>query len=287
MTLFYKKKRTYHRISDVKEDMAFGVERENRRFFLSFASITEFSTWYDTLKPNEKTLNEIVRSDHRKLILDIDTPSPDSMPADELWLLKDFYDFERHVVSRIREVFYLLQIGKPDVIVYDMCSDNKLSYHVVVSNFAFSARTCRGLCSIISSGQVWERCVDAGVYKTLQSIRIEGSTKFGEHRWKNRVIDGAIQNIVNIETGLLSCLEHAKVSDFACDIVTVPFSEINNSRFVMSDCFKVRKTCGDTVFLRRVKPGFCCQCNRVHFKENAMVKQTTFVCWRFFATHRT
>jgi hypothetical protein len=200
-----------------------------------------------------------------------------------------------------------------------MCSQDKISYHFAVSNFAFSAKTCMGLCAIIRQGQIWERFVDTGVYKSIQCIRLEGSTKFGEQRWKiragicpegeNRIYDVSAfapfhtssscfeakantSNRANArECLLLSDLRDACVPDVSCSVV---YNECSLAKargpFVhdasLLDHFEVRRACNRTVFLKRIKPGFCSQCNRVHNKENAMVKydrygRQRFVCWRF------
>jgi hypothetical protein len=190
------------------------VDQGEKRFYLSFTSSSEFQRWYVTLAPHEKTMNEVVVSNNRKLIIDIDHPDSD---YDQSLLL--FYDFERHVTSRIHDVFMTLGIGKPEIIVYDMCNDEhgsfcKISYHVVVTNFVFSAETCKGLCMIISSGQVWDKCVDTGIYKKKQCIRIEDSTKFGENRQKKRTVD----NELPFSSGLLSDFRGTTESHIVCNI---------------------------------------------------------------------
>ena len=225
-----------------------------------------------------RTLNEVVRSEVRKLVLDIDDPRDDKLLM---------YDFERHITSRIHDVFFELDIGIPEVLVYSMCSDCKISYHAVVSNFMFSTQACFGLCALISSGQPWECCVDTGVYKKVQFIRLEMSTKFGETRWKERLGDPG-----SLRQGILSYTEGTIISNFVAQVsckssaillpkldVIIPFRQ-----------FKVgRPNSSGIIPLHRIEPGMCPQCNRVHDKENAFIKSSlagpVFVCWRYYYSH--
>ena len=209
--MFYKGVRIHYKIPTIHSWSScvfiVSVDRGNRRFFLEFASSDEFEQWYTMLSPEEKTMNEVIVSDVRKLIIDIDDPD-DYKLANQLL----FYDFGTHVTFRIREVFMVLGIGDPQIIIYDMCDDFKISYHAVVTNFTFDAKTCKGLCMIIASNQIWDKCVDVGVYKTVQSVRVEGSTKYGQHRWKTRTnnyhlpfASGLLSNNCNTTKSYITC----------------------------------------------------------------------------------
>ncbi len=282
MMLFYRKKRIHRRLSAIADPgFVVNVDRGNHRFFLNFYSVSEFETWQVTLDPEDRTFNEVVTSDLRKLIIDIDGP-PCALPM---------FDFERHIESRIRDVFAALEIGTPDVLMFSMvdahgeiCED-KLSYHAVVSNFSFSARTCMGLCMIISSGQAWDKYVDMGVYKTVQCVRMEGSTKFGETRWKHRV-----SSADDFAKGLLS--QSACKSDFSCALTESRYRQVSvkteektgKSTIIDMSQFRMGKpNVNGTVPLYRTRPGYCCQCERVHDRENAAImdRGSTFVCWRY------
>jgi hypothetical protein len=285
----YKGIITYYRLEDILHpNFVVSVDRGKKRFFLNFVSVYHFKKWYAKLCPEEKTMNEVIMSDRRKLIIDIDESDDNSLLM---------FDFERHVKTRIHDVFTMLEIGIPDVIVYNMvdksgnvCTD-KLSYHIVISNFSFSAATCKGLCMIISSGQIWDKCVDKGVYKSVQCIRMEGSTKFGEKRWK-RVIETTNVGTTNVDTkGLVSFIEDTVKSDFTCKCSltsspSIAHFSLNN---IDTSQFKIGKQTNTYVSLIRIKSGYCHQCNRIHDKENASIQyilgQPTFVCWRYKSTH--
>lgn len=278
--VFYKGIGVYYRLEDIPcPNFVVNVDRGLKRFFLNFTSLYHFEKWYANLHATEKTINEVIMSDTRKLIIDIDDG-----PSTALHI----FDFERHVSSRINQIFTTLDIGFPEVIIYNMVDESgdqsydKLSYHVVVSNFSFSAATCKGLCMILSSGQVWENCVDLGIYKTVQCIRMEGSTKFGEKRWKQ-----ACGNNAKFQHGLVSNIGKTIKSEFTCNpLYCKSLHSINYSlNSVDMSQFKIAKKTAAYVSLYRIKPGYCNQCNRVHYRENAAIRyimgQPTFICWRY------
>lgn len=281
---FYKKQKIYHHLNQIfNKAFVVSVDQGVHRFFLNFPSIYNFENWYVKLLPDERTINEVVTTDIRKLVIDIDgDPNNDD--------LLHLFDFERHIRSRIHDVFMTLDIGTPDVILYSMKNSsgnwctNKLSYHAVVSNYAFSARTCLGLSMIISSGQAWVNNVDAGVYKSVQCIRMAGSTKFGEQRWK-WTIQGAN---TQFRRGVVSCLEGTVLSDVTCNLVTI--GDVHTGVELRSGIdftqFKIDRTTRFGTRLDRIKPGYCHQCNRKHDNENAVIKHLpdgrhVFMCWRF------
>ena len=283
--MFYKGIKIHYKIPTVthytSSTFIVSVDRGNRRFFLEFGSSDEFEQWYTTLAPEERTMNEVIVSDARKLIIDIDDPD-DYKLANQLL----FYDFEAHLTSRIREVFMVLGIGDPHIIIYNMCDDFKISYHAVVANFTFSAKTCKGLCMIIASNQIWDKCVDVGVYKKVQSVRVEGSTKYGQRRWKKRTSNHHLP----FASGLLSNKSNTTESYIICNISTHCLkkccfpSDTELLSGVDLSQFKRGKIKNNILPLYRVKPGFCTQCNRIHDRENAAIKyvfgRARYICWR-------
>lgn len=287
--LFYRGARVYHRLENIREkQFVVSVDKGDKRFFINFCSADAFESWYVDVPPDERTMNEVVMSDTRKLVIDIDGGSPtfceDSQKISNLLM----FDFERHVQSRIREIFAVLEIGIPDVVMYRMTdelgevSHDKLSYHAIVSNFRFSAKTCMGLCMIIASEQAWDKCADTGIYKAIQCVRMEGSTKFGEKRWKWATSDGTFKR------GLVSHLEDTVESGVTCNPYIKPASRLVGLDNVDMSQFKAcRSRCGKYVHLQRTRPGYCTQCNRTHDRENAALLGTnTFVCWRSFVGQR-
>ena len=304
--MFYNNKRLFYRMCEIKRsvselslDICIQIERGNKRYYTSFESADSLKRWYMQLSDEERTCHEVIAGERRKLVIDIDGEEDGSY---------DFYDFARHIVSRIQCVFLDMEIGvlqTKDVLVYNMCSESKISYHVIVTNMTFSADTCRGLCAIISHGQVWESLVDNAVYKRVQHIRIEGSTKYGQRRWKNIIYNNiederkcCNESIVseNFHKSLLSNVYgvmHSSVEavnkipyNFPMTQVLTKHSEILKNLSSSLDSFKVRRVSGNRVFLDRIRPSMCINCDRVHMRENAMIclnanaSEYTMVCWR-------
>lgn len=307
--MFYNNKRLFYRMRDIRqsvnastcaqgENICIQIERNNKRYYTSFESVDSLEQWYRQLSDEERTCHEVVTGERRKLVIDIDGEEDGSF---------EFYDFAKHIVSRIQCVFLDMEIGvlqTKDVLVYNMCSEYKISYHIIVANMTFSADTCKGLCAIISHGQVWETLVDHAVYKRVQHIRIEGSTKYGQRRWKNIYEDdeqtcrnGSIVS-KNFNKSLLSnvCgVMHSNVE------YTIKFSVQHITQFLTMHNeilrnFKVRRISGNRVFLDRIRPSMCIKCDRVHMRENAMIclkvrkggashlrdSEYNLVCWRSY-----
>jgi hypothetical protein len=290
--MFYKSLRVYPTLSHVRSlphCIIIQIDRGNRRFFAGFSSLDNFEAWYKQLDSISRTLNEVITSDMRKLVLDIDNcletdhclsgASESLGRAECMWM----YDFERHIKSRIRHVFSELEIGHPEILVYDICDDTTISYHVVVSNMAFSASTCLGLCLLISTGQVWEHMVDKGVYKSTQNIRIEGSTKYGQIRWKRLCGREESTPSPSLRKGLLSVISDIQHPDLKLAVTgdTQLYTMVKQHTY---RDFKIRKICNNVVFLDRIRSGMCVQCHRVHTRENATVRYgigpPLFMCWR-------
>lgn len=265
------------------------VDRGTQRFYLGFASLDDFEKWYVKLPPDERTINEVITSDVRKLVLDIDGEQDSVL---------HMFDFQRHINTRINDVFAALDIGIPNILLYRMTDGKgewctkKISYHVVVSNFAFSAYTCLGLCMILSANQAWSKYVDTGVYKKTQCIRIAGSTKYGEQRWK-WVVQGAD---TEFRRGMLSCLEGTVLSDVTCKVTSSYSTARLQMDYILPEYvdmsqFRAVKTHKNTVCLYRIKPGYCPKCRRTHDKENAAIRYLpngcpVFVCWRYSIAFR-
>ena len=246
------------------------VDRGQSKFYIPFDSVDDFEKWYVGLSPTERTINEVIRSDMRKLVLDIDSDTDD---------LLTMYDASQHIPSRIRNIFEMLDIGVPEIILYRMTDGKELcdvSYHVVVHNFVFTASTCLGLSMILSSGQPWCKNVDLGVYKKVQCMRIAGSTKYKQNRWKWAVSGGDVE----FRRGLISNLEGTIESSFTCALRVNAQPQFSRSiPDVDMTQFKVLRMAAFTR-LQRIRPGYCPQCDRKHDRENAAVIHGKFVCWR-------
>jgi hypothetical protein len=299
-------KRVYYRLQHVKSHpVILQIDRGNARYFTGFQNMRNFIVWYKNVPEKERTFNEVIVSDMRKLIIDIDDP-------DELELrnMLAFYDIERHVTARIRQVLQEFYITA-EILVYNMSNDEHISFHFIVSNVAFKAKTCYGLCELICANQVWEPLVDKGVYKRIQMMRIEGSTKYGQQRHKpfvdiNKSFIGNVSIILHHDLDItvspqqavsiirraneqaVSIIRRANERAVSISIIRkegggqlqatgntpfrwpAPFTDRPIGQFIPAH-FKIRKITHNAVFLDRIRPAMCMQCTRVHTSENAVI----------------
>lgn len=282
--MFFRTKRQYFLLHNVPSTgYTFSVHQDSKRFFINFNDLDEFLNWYQSVPPYQKTLNEVILTDKRKFILDLDI----NINYDIQYM--HIYDFERHICNKIYELFQYFDIGNPNIIIYNMSEYEKISFHFVVSNFTFSAQTCLGLSVMLSKNKLWGQYVDTGVYKSTQFIRIEGSTKYQQKRWKKR----SDSCLGPFKHGLLSCFDDTIESNFNNTVIykksysQMSFRCIDNINFIKKQ-FVPRKCVNNTVFLQRVKSGYCPQCKRVHDNENAILKNSnTFICWRYYYKNST
>jgi hypothetical protein len=196
-----------------------------------------------------------------------------------------FYDFEAHVKARIKEVLQEFDIS-PEILVYDMSTEHSISYHFIVSNIAFSTKTCQGLCELICKNQIWEQLVDRGVYKRIQMMRIEGSKKYGTTSIHKPYIDISKSFIGNV-----SSITHSYLNINMREKQDVKYNSIMFLPHIILAHYKIREVRGDAMFLDRIRPSMCMQCNRVHTSENAVILRSRtsnpiFMCWRFYARKR-
>lgn len=272
--MFFKTKIQYYSLKDVPTTgYTFCIDKGTNRSFINFDDIYDFQNWYRKIPPFQRTLNEVITVDKRKFVLDLDIDDKENL--DILFI----YDFERHVSRKITEIFYNLDIGLPNIITYNMSNNDKISYHFVISNFIFDVQTCLGLAIILSKSELWGKYIDIGVYKNVQCIRLEYSTKFGQKRWKIRS-KSCTGRFVD---GMISYYDNATESNFNSQIISRFKSCINfNINNFINDQFKPRQQKGNTIFLKRIKPGYCYQCKRTHDKENAILRNNVFICWRYY-----
>lgn len=280
----YYNKKVYRNLNFIKNNrgIIIQVELKKYRVYIPFLFLHEFEMWYKQLPYDKRTCHEVILTDRRKFILDIDHSNNES----DIYM----YDFERHITSRIMYVFNELDLCKPHILFYSMCKNDIISYHVVVTNMTFCAQTCLGLCLLISYGQIWSDLVDKSVYKTIQHIRLEGSTKYNQYRWKTLsgldtplisryFTQGILSNIKDVKHSNINIICHKiyKIKDININTdIDITYLQLN---------FKIRKITNSCVYLNRIRSSFCIQCKRVHSRENAIIRyinnNPVFYCWRF------
>jgi len=306
--LFFHNKRVFYSIDSVRsilptnnEHIIIQINKEYARYFALFESIDDFITWYNKIPRYDKTLNEVILSDMRKLILDID----DSEDKDLGTSILKTINIKQHVTKRIVEVMHKFNI-RPEILIFDMCTTYKISFHFVVANVAFSAQTCATLCSLIAANQKWKPLVDFQVYKKTQFMRIEGSTKYGQNRYKplldlKKSMLSYIVNIPHIDLQIptlhaASPMTWIPVTDSPTPLSVGEVLASDKRNFhshiysstlinpVIPSYFKIRKRVNNVLLLDRIRPAMCSQCKRVHTSENAAIiiinNKPIFRCWR-------
>lgn len=279
----YYNKTVYRNLNSIKSSngIVIQIELKKYRVYTHFLFLHHFEIWYKQLPYDKRTCHEVILTDRRKFILDIDHSN------DEYYFY--MYDFKRHITSRIMYVFNELDLCKPHIFFYSMCKDEIISYHVVVTNMTFSAQTCLGLCLLICHEQIWNDLVDKSVYKRTQHIRLEGSTKYNQYRWKTLIGLDTPSISKYFQQSILSNINNVKHSD-----INITCSKIYqiSSNFINTDIdinnlqlnFKVRNIINNCIYLNRIRPSFCVQCNRIHLRENAFLRyinnSLVFYCWR-------
>ncbi|ORX52869.1 hypothetical protein DM01DRAFT_1336655 [Hesseltinella vesiculosa] len=126
-------------------------------------------------------------------------------------------------------------------------------------------------------------------------FRIEGSTKYGQSRWKYVQGHGDISDISTFCKGLIGYTNGCKMVDTDAIVDYAIGSRIYKPILDMhqddrpSDMpsldipkdFRIRYVQGSMTVLDRIRPGYCNMCARVHDNENAYMIGNRFFCRRF------
>ena len=247
------------RLDTYLEDGDYVVQMTTKqgRFYMKFDSCDSFFTWSKDIHPNEKTFYEVVWNDEQKFRVDLDYKV-------------DNIDF---VAQRLSTILEELGLENPNVIGYDI----ETSAHMVVTNYRFpSHRYCEGIARIVSSFID----LDMGVYKNVQHFRVEGSTKYGQRRWKERL--GSLVSFDNFREGALSDTRNTTMSIILTKIPKRITSTSHDVSEKVPRGFRIRSVDGPLILLDRKFPTFCDQCKRVHDKENSYILGNRFYCRRRF-----
>lgn len=233
----------------------------DEQYFQTFNCISEFMFFYQYIPKGMKHYYEVISTDYRKMVIDID----EYISLEDLFMLK----------QRLMDILYELFEIETMPVIFDSSNKNKYSYHIVIPSYSFTRETCMYILYVLDS-----KFCDQSVYKTIQFFRIEGSTKINQNRYKY-------------------LLNYNKISIYLGHFLVTPYNsrKINKTITLLksSICqgdsitdidlinFKVRKASKGFILLDRVSPGYCQIHNRIHHKENAYLTYTTkwvFKCFR-------
>ena len=218
--------------------------------YIVFDSVKSFVKLYKNT-PN-KHFYEIIRNDFRKFIVDIDQKISNN----------DLLD----IIDRIKSV------TKSDVCLFSSCNHSKTSYHMVAYEKYYTVDQCKSIIDIVDVKKICDR----NVYKSVQLFRIEGSSKYKETRYKYLYGENSISDY--IELFLAYCPQFKKVKKY---------NNIGNCKLIPDYMHYTigKRVNNNLVHLKRVSPGYCNICKRIHHKENAYIvyqdNAWKFYCFRF------
>lgn len=142
-----------------------------------FDSIEEFKNYYFSLPKFCRNLYEIILDKPQKLRFDIDIKNvKDSDVKEPLELV---LDFKKRLEEKL-DTKILLYISN-DI------EEKKFSCHMVVTGYyAQNHEECFSLCYVLHklADKALIPYIDFAVYNKTQSFRLEGSTKYGDSRYK-------------------------------------------------------------------------------------------------------
>ena len=250
-------------------------------YYLVCDTVDEFFKYYSAKRPCSRMYFEVINDEFspQKFKLDIDG----YIGTTEM----------KYVLKIIRKILRKLVKEKPEILVYDIST----SHHIVVANLSFSATSCEMLANAVCE-KVSKRyptvasLIDTVVYKKLQMFRVEGSTKYAQHRWKYLANTKELSSLEDFKKGIISYVdecyhvEEEKVVDVMLDIGTYypagrdPERKKSSNRGVIPREFVVRKTMGNLIVLDRIFPSFCNICKRVHDNDGAYIVGQRFFCRR-------
>lgn len=246
--------------------------------YLVCDTIDEFYKYYSAKRPCSRMHFEVINDEFssQKFKLDIDG----RIGTDEM----------EYVLKIIRKIFRKLTKHKPEILVYDIST----SHHIIVANLSFSATSCEMLantvCEKVSKKYpIVASLIDIMVYKKVQMFRVEGSTKYGQRRWKYVTGFKELSSLKDFKKGIISYVDECyhideeKVVDVMLDIGVYYSTEYNYKKKSCKTIpygFVVRKTLNNLVVLDRIASSFCDICKRVHHNENAYIVGQRFYCRR-------
>lgn len=231
------------------------------QYFQTFNDVSEFISFYRYIPKGMKHYYEVISTDYRKMIVDID----EYISLDNLFILK----------QRLMNIFYELFEIETIPVIFDSSNKNKYSYHIIVPSYSFTRETCMYILYVLDS-----KFCDQGVYKTIQFFRIEGSTKIDQNRYKYLLNYDKIS--IYLEHFLVTPYNSKKINK-TITLLKSPVYQKNSLTNIDLTSFKLRKARKGFILLDRVSPGYCQIHNRIHHKENAYLIYTTkwmFKCFR-------
>jgi hypothetical protein len=245
--------RTYYTLNETPVNKFVVCYMGSKIQYFSFDSPNDFFNFYRSVK-EKRHFYEVIRNNIRKLIIDIDV----------FITVDDVFKLAKKLAN------YLCT----DVAVFDSSLESKTSYHLIALSKYFSIEQCKAIVNIIDENSV----CDKNIYKSTQLIRIEGSTKYNQKRYKYLYGKNSMSKYP--ERYLLYCKNFQLPAQYINKEVIIPCP------VKIPEEYKIGKRKNDYLYhLKRIKSGYCNICERIHDNENAYIywknNQWNFGCFRY------
>lgn len=274
------------------------------RYYYVFNDYIEYAEYIININEKYRCFHEVITNNLQKMRFDIDIDNKDIN-------INDIID---EIISA--SITYLKKYGiilnlSSDVIITESCSENKISYHIIIDNYCVrDSENAKIFYNFVVSRikTKYKKYIDNAVYKNIQNFRILGNQKFGTNRikkfveswkYKNNTINYCYKFNTDDEfRKLLLQLNATLITETSgCKVIPYKINRKNNES-KLSDCnieninktldiitnnkifnnLKVLNVIENIITLRRIAPSYCDICKRVHEHENPYIKITDEAC---------
>lgn len=250
------------------------------RYFKKFDTIVSFYDYMLKTQKYDRCFFEVILGEqYQKPYFDIDID-------------KKLPDLGHSLVLEVKKsILYDKRISEKDILVYSSHGENKSSYHIIINNWCTpdnytNKMYCNNIIDRIPDDFEYKKYIDTLVYKSVQQLRILGSTKLGHDRFKK--IEYESKNIVkdrprlykDLFNSLVTATKSCKILcykekiksvwnvDSQKDLTSEDISNISNLDIIKDGLFEPQDPSGRIIPLKRLKQSYCEICERNHENEN-------------------
>lgn len=266
-----------HHTSTVKD--AFGYKPnhgiitrdESTNRFITYESYQLFEDTYKLML--NRHIHEVITGD-QKLRFDIDGDAA----AHEIFAKPNIFggtnwdDFIRDIQMAF-ELTYDIDLPYHNIVICDSSDETKFSRHIIIDGYyvtdnheakSFMSFVCKALPDEVL------KYIDTGVYKSVQNLRIAGSTKVGSNR---------VKSIISKHTLMQSIVTYVKDSRLVSSVRKYSINHVNEPMVEIEDKlmqeaknlaepfmkgYKLWKTSSNALYYNRTISTYCNICNRTH-----------------------
>lgn len=295
----------------------------DKNLFFWFHNVNEFLTYYHQFSERDKCFFEVILKDQiQKFYVDVDIGRSNvNALTQELLDEADFYNIDpqdldqfstvlmEDLIDRIMDGFKTrlnIDLDIKQILIFESHSDEKRSYHIVVNDYAFiDNANCQAFYDyiMVECPDLFRKFID-NLYSSLQNFRMLYSQKHGSGRikkpftgtlgrfnippqcddYKTRMLNSFIT--YTEQCAILPDIKVVKpiINHAELDPDISEYDIENRIRLLMPDCMEIKSEDNYVYHLKRIAPGYCQICDRVHEHENALMSyyngQIIYRCWR-------